>query len=241
MDWRDEGLLIATRRHGESAALAEIFTAAHGRHAGVVRGGGSRRMAPVLQPGGLFAVEWSARLEEHLGHFRLDPVSTPLGHVLGDRAALAALASLAALLSAALPERAPHPALYAETRTLTERLARDPGWRADYARWELTLLAELGFGLDLGRCALTGTTQDLAFVSPRTGRAVARAAAGPWVDRLLPLPAFLTLPGAAATPRDLAAALALTGHFLETWLAPSLRRERLPEARARAVAALARP
>ena len=240
MDWRDEGLLIAARRHGESAALVEIFTAAHGRHGGVVRGGGSRRMAPILQPGALLSVEWGARLEGHLGHFRVDPISTPLAVVLADRVALAALASLAALVSAALPERAPHPALYAATRELVAGLGRRPGWRKDYARWEIALLAELGFGLDLRRCAVTGGTEDLAFVSPRTGRAVSRGAAGPWADRLLPLPAFLGDPEAAAQGPDLARALALSGHFLEARLAPTLARARLPDARARAASALAR-
>lgn len=240
MDWRDEGLLIAARRHGESSALVEIFTAEHGRHAGMVRGGASRRMTPILQPGALLAVEWSARLEAHLGNFRVDPVSTPLAAVLGDRAALAALASVAALISVALPERAAHPALYAQTRDLVAGLGQRPGWRAEYARWEITLLAELGFGLDLGRCAVTGSAEDLTFVSPRTGRAVSRGAAGPWANRLLPLPAFLCDPEVVAQDADLAQALALSGHFLEVWLAPTLAREKLPDARPRAAAALLR-
>jgi DNA repair protein RecO (recombination protein O) len=240
MDWRDEGLLISARRHGESAAIVELFTADHGRHAGVVRGGASRRMTPLLQPGARLSVDWSARLEEHIGWFRVDPIETPLVAVLGDRAALATLASVVALVAVALPERAAHPALYAATRALVARLGRGSDWPAAYARWELGLLAELGFGLDLAACALTGATGDLAFVSPRSGRAVARAAGAPWAARLLALPGFLRDPAQPAAPADLGPALALTGHFMETRLAPTLARGALPQARARAVAALAR-
>lgn len=236
MDWRDEGIVISVRRHGESAAIVEAFTSGHGRHAGVVRGGAGRRMAPLLQPGARLALDWSARLEEHLGHFRVDPIDTPLAAVLADRAALAALGSVAALIAAALPERAAHPGLYAATRDLVAGLGRDPDWRAEYALWELRLLAELGFGLDLGACAVTGATQDLAWVSPRSGRAVSRAAGAPWADRLLALPAFLRLGGGAADAAALREALALTGHFLETRLGPTLAREALPPARARAAA-----
>ncbi len=241
MDWRDEGLLVSVRRHGESAAIVEVFTELHGRHAGVVRGGGSRRWTPILQPGARLSLDWSARLEDHIGHFRVDPIDTPLAAVLADRAALAALGSVVALIAVALPERAAHPELYAATRDLVAGLGRDPGWRAGYARWELRLLAELGFGLDLSECAVTGATADLAWVSPKSGRAVSAAAGEPWAGRLLALPAFLRAEaGAAAEPGALAEALALTGHFLETRLAPTLPREALPAARARAVAALSR-
>lgn len=238
MEWRDEGVILAARRHGEGAAIVEVFTAEHGRHAGVVKGGASRRMAPLLQPGGQVAVEWSARLEEHIGTFRLDPVRSRAGDIMGDGAALAALAAVTGLTLAALPERASHPALYAATTALLDALGRDRDWPAAYARWELALLGELGFGLDLSRCAVTGAGGDLAYVSPRTGRAVSRAGAGAWVDRLLPLPSFLlddTPPHDGATLAD---ALALSGFFLERRLAPALPRERLPAARARAVAAI---
>lgn len=238
MDWSDEGILISVRRHGESAAIVEVFTERHGRHAGVVRGGGGRRLAPVLQPGNLLSLVWSARLEDHIGSFRVDPVASLSAAIMADRAALAALASLAALIGAALPERAPHAALYAETRDLVSALARAPDWRERYARWELALLAELGFGLDLGCCALTGSTDDLAYVSPHSGRAVTRAAGAPWAERLLPLPPFLRKGGRAGAGA-IGAALALTGHFLEARLAPHLPRGVLPPARARAVAHLA--
>jgi DNA repair protein RecO (recombination protein O) len=241
VDWRDEGILIGVRRHGESAAVIEVFTAGHGRHAGVVRGGGGRRMAPVLQPGARLQVEWSARLEEHLGHFRVDPLGVSTAAIMADRAALAALGSVAALLGAALPERDAHPRLYAATAELVAALGAAPDWPARYAAWELALLADLGFGLDLSVCALTGAVDDLVWVSPKSGRAVSRTAGAPWADRLLPLPAFLREGWEAAPPpAEVAAGLALTGHFLEARLAPGLRREALPEARARAVAAIRR-
>jgi DNA repair protein RecO (recombination protein O) len=241
MDWRDEGILIAVRRHGESSAIIELFTAGHGRHAGVVRGGSGRRMTPLLQPGARLQVEWSARLEEHLGHFRVDPLGASTAAIMADPAALAALGSVAALLGAALPERDSHPALYAATADLVAALGTAPDWTARYAAWELALLADLGFGLDLSACALGGAGDDLAWVSPKSGRAVGRAAGAPWADRLLPLPDFLRR-GWQAPPagEEVMAALALTGHFLEARLAPALRRESLPAARDRAVAAIRR-
>jgi DNA repair protein RecO (recombination protein O) len=239
MEWRDEGILISVRRHGESAAIVEVFTGGHGRHAGVVRGGGSRRMAPVLQPGAQLAVEWSARLEDHIGHFRVDPVRSRAGAVIGDAAALAALASAVALVAAALPERAAHPGLYARTVELFDALGVAPDWPARYAAWELALLAEIGFGLDLARCAATDATDDLIYVSPKSGRAVSRSAGAEWADRLLPLPGFLRC-GGSASAEDVAAALRLTGHFLDARLAPTLPRQTLPPARARAVPAILR-
>jgi DNA repair protein RecO (recombination protein O) len=241
MDWRDEGILLTARRHGESAAIVEVFTAAHGRHAGVVRGGAGRRMAPVLQPGALLAVEWSARLEEHIGAFRVDPVSTRAAVLMGDRAALAALGAMTALIAATMPERDSHPELYARSRDLLAALGSAPDWPARYAAWELALLAELGFGLDLASCAATGSREDLVWVSPKSGRAVSRTAGAPWADRLLALPAFLREAWEASPPRaEIAAALALTGYFLEARIAPGLPREALPAARARAVEAILR-
>jgi DNA repair protein RecO (recombination protein O) len=241
MDWRDEGLLLAVRRHGESAAIVEILTRAHGRHAGVVRGGAGRRMAPVLQPGARLAVEWTARLEEHIGTFRVDPIASRVAAIMADGAALAALQAVTALLAATLPERDAHPDLYARTLGLVQALGLAPDWRARYAAWELALLAELGFGLDLAAFAATGATEDLVWVSPRSGRAVSRAAGAPWADRLLALPSFLRDGwDAPPAPAEVAAALALTGHFLEARVAPGLPREALPPARARAVAAIRR-
>lgn len=239
MDWRDEGILIAARRHGESSAIIEVLTRDHGRHAGVVRGGAGRRMTPVLQPGTRLSLEWSARLEEHIGTFRVDPIAARTAVILGDRAALATLGAILALVAAGLPERDAHPDLYRRTLDLVDALGTAADWPARYALWELALLAELGFGLDLAACAVTGSRNDLAWVSPKTGRAVSREAGAPWAERLLPLPGFLR-EGWEAPPGigDVVAALALTGHFLETRVAPGLPRETLPPARGRAVAAI---
>jgi DNA repair protein RecO (recombination protein O) len=238
VEWRDEGILVSVRRHGESAAIIEVLTRAHGRHAGVVRGGGSRRMAPVLQPGTRLIVDWQARLEDHIGTFRIDPRPSRMALVLADRPALAALGSVTALVSVCLPEREAHPQLYTSTLDLLDALAVAPDWPCLYAAWELSLLAELGFGLDLARCAATGSSKDLIWVSPKSGRAVSREGGAPWSDRLLALPGFLRDGWSAedAIPlSDLAAAFRLTGHFFEARLAPTLPREELPPARARAV------
>jgi DNA repair protein RecO (recombination protein O) len=238
MEWRDHGTIIALRAHGESAAIIEVFTEDHGRHAGVVRGGTSRRIAPVLQPGNAVALTWRARLDEHIGTFTVEPLQTRSA-LLGDRRALAGLNAVCALLHFALPERDAHPDLFAATEALLDALAAGRDWEGGYVAWELMLLEEMGFGLDLTACAVTGATADLIHVSPRSGRAVARGAAGEWADRMLPLPPCLR-GGAVAGPGDLADALRTTGHFLEHRLAPALGDRALPEARARLVAMLAR-
>lgn len=240
--WRGEGILLTARRHGETAAIVEVFTRAQGRHAGVVRGGAGRRMAPILQPGAQLALEWQARLDAHIGSFRVEPLRDRAGGLLGDPAALAALRSVTALLAFALPERAAHPGLYARSLALLDDVvAGAPGWPLAYLRWELALLEESGFGLDLSHCAATGATDELAFVSPKTGRAVSRAGAGEWADRLLPLPPVLSGESGAPAPADLADGLRLTGHFLDRWLAPALGDRPIPEARARCAALLAGP
>ncbi len=239
MEWRAEGVLLAVRRHGESAAIIEVLTEAHGRHAGIVRGGAGRRMTPVLQPGAQLDLSWRARLEEHLGSFTVEPARARAPAVLGDRRALMGLSAVCALLAYSLPERAPVPALYARSMTLLDAIADGAdGWPADYLRWELALLDETGFGLDLGRCAVTGDRDGLVHVSPRSGRAVSAAGAGDWADRLLPLPAFLLGQGPAGA-QDLRDGLRLTGHFLNAWLAPALGDRPLPAARARLAAVLA--
>lgn len=238
MDWRDEGILLSMRPHGESSAIIEVMTAAHGRHMGVVRGGALRKMAATLQPGSGLMLDWRARLEDHLGAFTVEPV-TSRAHLLADRLALAGLLAVCALLHVALPEREPLPALWQRTRALVDQLGQE-GWTSAYVRWELCLLEEIGFGLDLDRCAVTGATEGLEYVSPKTGRAVTAAGAGDWADRLLPLPAGLDGEGPLAQGA-VVQALRLTGHFLERELRPVLQDKPLPEARARLMDLLGRP
>ncbi len=245
MEWRDEGLLISFRPHGESSAIVEVFTLGHGRHAGVVRGGASRKMAATLQPGTQLAVVWRARLDDHLGAFTVEPLQSRAG-LMEDRLALMGLGSVCAMLRLALPERDAAPALWQATMALLAAVEKGatgggaaPSWPLDYLRWEMLLLEESGFGLDLTRCAVTGTRDDLAFVSPRTGRAVSRAGAGEWAARLFPLPAAMLGQG-PARPVEVMQGLAITGHFLESGWQAVLNGRGLPEARTRLVAALAR-
>lgn len=231
IQWRDEGILISQRRHGESAAIIDVFTPSQGRVAGVVRGGGGRRMAPVLQLGAQLDLRWSARLEEHLGHFTVELTRSRAALAMSGRLPLAGVAAVCALLRFVLPEREGHPALYAQTGPLLDLLGQDDLWPLAYLRWEVLLLRELGFGLDLDSCAVSGAREDLAYISPKSGRAVSRAAAGEWAARLLPLSPALT--GASTEDDDIRSALRVTGHFLTHQIAPSLGDHPLPAARQR--------
>lgn len=215
MDWSDSGLILGARKHGETSVILEAMTRAHGRHLGVVRGGRSRAMQAALQPGNRVALVWRARLEDHLGTYSVEPDAMRAGRLIGSPMALHGLQWMGALMRL-LPERDPHAGLYEMADALAERLD-DPGLAPELmVRFELAALAELGFGLDLESCAATGARDDLAYVSPRSGRAVGRAAGAPWRDRLLPLPAFLRAAAASATvpAADIAAGFGLTGHFL---------------------------
>lgn len=239
MEWRDQGVLLSVQRHGESSAIVEVFTAEHGRHAGVVRGGASRRMAAQLQPGAQLDVTWRARLEIHIGSYTAEVIHGRAGRVMDDRLALAGLNAVTSLLKFALPEREAHPQLYRRTIALLDLLQEPEIWPLAYLRWELALLEDLGFGLDLSRCAVTGSRDNLIYVSPRTGRAVSRDGAGQWADRLLPLPPVMLRQG-EAPDSEIVEALATTGHFLSEFLAAQLGNKPLPEARERFVAAFSR-
>ena len=239
IQWRDEGALLSVRRHGESAAIVEIFTAEHGRHAGIVRGGTSRKIAPILQPGAQLDVVWKARLEEHLGSFSVEPVRSRAAAVMSDRLALVGLNAVCALLAFAMPEREAHPSLYRQSTVLMDLLGNTDAWPLAYLRWELALLEELGFGLDLGSCAVTGSVEGLCYVSPKSGRAVSAEGAGEWADRLLPLPDVLLGVG-SAPDAEILQGLETTGYFLEHWLARALGDRPVPDARGRMVDALVR-
>jgi DNA repair protein RecO (recombination protein O) len=239
MEWRDQGILLSARRHGETSAIIEVFTPSHGRHAGVVRGGTSRKIAPILQPGAQLDVAWRARLEDHIGAFTVEPVRSRAAVAMSDRMALAGLNAVTALLSFSLPEREPHPPLYARTQALLDLLEQGDLWPLAYLRWEVSLLEEMGYALDLERCAVTGATEGLIYVSPKTGRAVSAEGAGEWAERMLPLPDVLRGRGDAADA-EIALAFRTTGYFLEAHLARDLGDKPLPEARARFVEAFSR-
>jgi len=213
MEWHDRAFVLAVRRHGESGAIVEILTSEHGLHAGLVRGGQSPKIRAVLQPGNEVAAVWRGRLSEHLGTIACELVQPHAAGILDDADRLAGLAAAAALVAAALPEREPCPNVFASFGRLLQALDSVPEWPARYVGWERDLLAALGFGLDLGSCAVSGVTTDLAYVSPRTGRAVSRAAGLPYHDKLLILPDFLWR-DEPADARQIALGMALTEHFL---------------------------
>ncbi|MEM9250040.1 MAG: DNA repair protein RecO [Pseudomonadota bacterium] len=239
MEWRAEAILLAVRRHGETAAIIDVLGEVQGRQPGIVRGGAGRRLAPILQPGTTLDVTWRARIEAHLGTMVVEPIKARAGAMMGDRESLAGLSSVTALCAFGLPERQPYPALFRQTEALLDMIGQTEVWPFAYLLWEVALLAEMGYGLDLSSCAVTGATERLAYVSPRSGRAVTEEGAGPWADRLLPLPACLT-----GTPPDTLAdvvtGLRTTGYFLEHRLAAAQAGRPLPPSRARLVASLER-
>lgn len=232
IDWREQGILLAMRRHGETSAIIEVLTRDHGRHAGVVRGGGGRKMAPVLQPGAQLDVAWRARLSDHIGSFTVEPIRARAPLILSDRRALAGLSAVTALLAYLLPERAAYPRLYDQSHALLDLMVENDAWPYGYLLWEMALLGEMGVGLDLSACAVTGRTDGLAYVSPKTGRAVSREGAGEWASKLLPLPRCMQAQG-YDDPSEISQALETTGYFLKHKLTPQLDHKPFPEARQR--------
>ena len=219
--------------------MVQLLTRDHGRHAGLARGGRASKGRSVYQPGNLLRVHWRGRLAEHLGAYTGELSKGYAALVLDDPSRLAALSSACAVAEAALPERHPYPALYAAFIALLDALVASPAWAAVYARWELGLLDELGFGLDLSSCAATGATEDLIYVSPKSGRAVSREAGEPYRAKLLALPAFLVGGDGEHDERQILAALKLTGSFLDRHVfAPHERK--LPAARGRFIDRLTR-
>lgn len=240
MEWTDEGIVLGARRHGEANAILEVMTQAHGRHLGLVRGGAGSRMRPVLQPGNAVRATWRARLDEHLGHFAIEGLRLRAAELLMAAHALYGVTHLAALCRL-LPERDPHPGVHADLVAALDCIDDPMAVAVAVARFELMLLAELGFGLDLSRCAATGAADDLGYVSPKSGRAVSRSAGEPWHDRLLPLPAFL-LDDVPVRPSagELADGFAVTGFFLGRYVFEP-RGMHAPETRERFIAAVRSP
>lgn len=232
MDWTDDGIVLSARPHGEGSLVVSLLTLDRGRHAGLVRGGGSGRQRGMFQPGNLVRAGWRARLPEHLGNYSCELLQAHAAAYLEDPLKLAALASACAVADGALAEREPHPAVYEGLLALIG-LLDSTVWTAAYVKWETGLLADLGFGLDLTRCAATGLNDDLAYVSPRTGRAVSLSAGEPYRDRLLRLPGFLIGRG-SDTPEEVMHGLDLTGFFLDRHVF-GLNHQPLPAARTRFV------
>ena len=217
MEWSDDAIVLSSRAFGESGAILDLLTRDHGRHAGLVRGGASRRIKPTLQPGNSVHVQWRARLEEQLGSFTCELARARAGELMDSRDRLAGLNAFTSVAGAAVPEREAHASIFLGAEILLDAMTADDTahWLPLYVRWEAGLLEALGFGLDLSECAATGAKTDLIYVSPKTGRAVSRDAAGIYANRLFRLPGFL-LGNRNEEPHagEVAAGLALTGHFL---------------------------
>jgi len=238
MQWTDDGIIIGTRRHGETSLIVELMTRDHGRHLGLVRGGRSRKQQPILQPGNTVLATWRARLDEHLGNYTVEPLIQRAARLIEGPAGLYGVQVVAALLRL-LPERDPHPALFDGLGPMLDWLGDPLVGGAFVVRFEMKMLEDLGFGLDLGECAVTGAAADLIYVSPKTGRAVSREAGEAYRDRLLPLPRFLADRRQSPNAAELADAFRLTGYFLARRVFEP-RDIQLPEARARFLALLAR-
>ncbi len=233
MKWQADGYILSVRPHGETSAIAHVLTKDQGRRAGLVRGGRSRRLRPVLQPGNHVNLVWNARLPEHLGTFTIEALDARAAILMQDRLSLTALNAICALTMQALPEGEPHPNLYDVFEILLAQLDDSDVWPALYVRFEISLLQALGYGLDLSECAATGARDNLTHVSPRSGRAVCADAAKPYLDKLLPLPAFLQGQN-ALTAGDIADGLTLSEFFLKTRIFHSQNKD-MPNARARMV------
>ena len=230
MEWEDDAFVLAARAHGETGAIVELLTAHHGKWAAHVAGGASRKMKPFLQPGARVIARYRSRMADQLGSATLEPVGEGPAALFDDPLALAGLAAAAAVAAGALPEREPHPGAFHALAALIETLALPDIWPAVYVRFEAGLLQDLGFELDFSKCTVTGSVDDLIYVSPRTGRAVSRAAGQPYADKLLDLPPFMLGAPAGLGQGDVGAGLTLTGHFLEQFVFHPLDRP-LPPAR----------
>lgn len=230
MEFEDAAFVLTARAHGESGAIVELLTERHGKYAAHVAGGGSRKMKPFLQAGAPVTARYRARVSDQLGSATLEPAGEGPAALFDDKLALAGISAAAAVAAGALPEREPHPGAYLAFDALSRALAHPEIWPAVFVRFEAGLLEELGFGLDFSKCAATGATDDLVWVSPRTGRAVSRAAGEPYRDRLLALPPFLLSSQARLQAGDVKAGLDLTAHFLEAFIFNPMNRP-LPPAR----------
>jgi len=218
MEWRDDGIVLSIKAHGETSVLIDLFTSERGRHSGLVRGGKSRKIRPILQVGNVVSATWRARLDEHLGSATVEMVEPVASRLFDDPLALAGLSSLCSLLSL-FPERAPHQGLYKGAKLVLSHMEDEQIWPGLLVRFEMEVLSELGFRLDFSECAATGLKEELVYVSPKSGRAVSRGAGLPYKEKLLELPPFLrgeTEEG--VSDQDILNGFALTGFFFERYI-----------------------
>lgn len=235
MEWTDDAVILETRRHGETSLIVTVLSRAHGRYAGLVRGGAGKSKRGIMQPGNQIRVQWRARLPEHLGTFTCELANANAGYAMASPLLLSAMSSACAVAATTLPEREAHPAVYDGLIILLHSLQGND-WPSVYVKWELGVLGELGFGLDLSECAATGERDGLTHVSPKSGRAVSKAAAEPYKDRMLALPPFL-LNGSGGSQQEVLDGLKLTGFFLSRHVYDDHGKAQ-PDARARFVQSL---
>jgi len=240
MDWIDEGILLNTTPHGERSAILQVFTPKKGRHAGVIRNAFSPKMVSILQPSAQLSLSWSSRLEEHLGNFKVDLIRTRADILMANKVALAAFNSLSALCISILAERDPMPDLYSVTEQFLDEIAIKENWEFLYLEWELKLLSCIGFGLELEKCAVTETTENLAYISPKSGKAVCQAIGKDYRKKLLPFPSILRSDRSlhSASRDELVLGLGLTGFFIEKWLDYSIENKKIMMIRKRFIHSL---
>ena len=238
MEWRDKGILLATRPFGETSLIIDVFTPDHGKSSGVVRGGQSKKLKPILQIGAQLDLTWKARLEEHLGSFQVELIRSRTANVMNDRLLLAGMLSSATLINRFFPTGQVYKEFYKSSENLFDLLQFPDIWTLGYFKWELEFLETLGFGLDLEKCAVTGSTQDLKFISPKSGRAVSKAAAGDWSSKLLPFP--IAASGQVNSLEDILDGLKVSQFFLEKKVLIAFGMEHLPSARSRFISSLGR-
>ena len=238
MEWRDKGILLATRPFGETSLIIDVFTPDHGKSSGVVRGGQSKKLKPILQIGAQIDLTWKARLEQHLGSFQVELIRSRTANVMDDRLLLAGMLSSATLINRFFPAGQVYKEFYKSSENLFDLLQFPDIWTLGYFKWELEFLETLGFGLDLEKCAVTGSTEDLKFISPKSGRAVSKAAAGDWSSQLLSFP--VAARGQVNSLEDILDGLKVSQFFLEKKVLVAFGMERLPSARSRFISSLER-
>jgi DNA repair protein RecO (recombination protein O) len=238
MEWRDKGILLATKPFGETSLIIDVFTPDHGKSSGVVRGGQSKKLKPTLQIGAQLDLTWKARLEEHLGSFQVELIRSRTANVMNDRLLLAGMLSSATLINRFFPTGQVYKQFYESSENLFDLLQFPDIWTLGYLKWELEFLETLGFGLDLEKCAVTGTTEDLKFISPKSGRAVSQSAAGEWSSKLLPFP--IAASGQVNSLEDILAGLKVSQFFLEKKVLIAFGMEHLPTVRSRFISLIER-